>query len=306
MSETVQKNSLRAWLLASRPKTLSGALVPVILSGALLWRNPDVPFSFALLLLCLAFAALMQIAANLINDLVDYLKGSDREDRLGPERACQMGWISPSAMKKGIAVCILLSSIAGLTMLFIAAGRMPYHGWELILTGAACFIFAFLYTTHMSYLGLGDLLVVIFFGLVPVVMTWYVQAGGVSPSSLVLGFLTGIMTDTLLLVNNIRDINEDRKSGKKTLVVRTGLKASRVLYLMAGIIPILLLIPLFILEGIAMWKALIPGLTYLALHLLTTRKLCRLSGKALNGVLKENSRNMLIMGILLALTLAFL
>lgn len=306
MSETVRKNSLRAWLLASRPKTLSGALVPVILSGALLWRNPGVPFSFALLLLCLAFAALMQIAANLINDLVDYLKGSDREDRLGPERACQMGWISPSAMKKSIAVCILLSSIAGLTMLFIAAGRMPYHGWELILTGAACFIFAFLYTTHMSYLGLGDLLVVIFFGLVPVVMTWYVQAGGVSPSSLVLGFLTGIMTDTLLLVNNIRDINEDRKSGKKTLVVRTGLKASRVLYLMAGIIPILLLIPLFILEGIAMWKALIPGLTYLALHLLTTRKLCRLSGKALNGVLKENSRNMLIMGILLAMTLAFL
>ena len=123
MSETVQKNSLRAWLLASRPKTLSGALVPVILSGALLWRNPGVPFSFALLLLCLAFAALMQIAANLINDLYDYLKGTDREDRLGPERACAQGWITPEAMKIGIGVSIALSCLFGLVALLLSLAK---------------------------------------------------------------------------------------------------------------------------------------------------------------------------------------
>lgn len=306
MSENVRRNSLKAWMLASRPKTLSGALVPVILAGALVWRSTDVAFSVALFLLCLCFAGLMQIAANLINDLVDYLKGSDREDRLGPERACQMGWIIPSAMKKGILTVIFLAALSGVMMLLIAASRMPFHGWELVLTGAACFLFAFLYTTHLSYLGLGDVLVIVFFGLVPIAMTWYVQAGYVSASSLLLGLLCGIMTDTLLLVNNIRDINEDRKSGKRTLVVRTGLRAGQVLYLMCGVIPVLLLWPLFDMEGIALWKALIPGLVYLFLHVRTWKKLCSLSGKALNGVLKENSRNMLIMGILLSLTLALL
>lgn len=305
MSDPVKKNSLKAWILASRPQTLSGALVPVILSGALVWRSPQVTFSWSLFLLCLAFAALMQIAANMINDLVDYLKGSDREDRLGPERACQMGWISPGAMKKGIFLVIFLAALAGIMMLLTASSRMPLGGWELVATGAACFLFAALYTTHLSYLGLGDLLVVIFFGLVPVVMTWYVQAGYISSSSLLLGLLTGIMTDTLLLVNNIRDINEDRKSGKKTLVVRLGLKTSQILYLAAGIIPVLMLFPLYHMEGIALWKALVPGLVYLGLHLETAKKLQTLTGKALNGVLKENSRNMLIFGILLSLGLAF-
>ena len=107
--EEVKRNSLRAWILAARPKTLTGAITPVMIGSALAYM--DGHFQWLPALICCLFAGLMQIAANFINDLFDYLKGTDREDRLGPERACAQGWISPRAMRNGIIVTVLFAAV---------------------------------------------------------------------------------------------------------------------------------------------------------------------------------------------------
>ena len=146
----------RAWVLASRPKTLAAAAVPVLVGCALAYS--DGCFRWPEHCCASLFAFLMQIDANLINDLFDYLKGSDRGDRLGPRRACAEGWIAPRAMKRGILCTTLAACVAGL-------GLLRYGGPELIAVGAVCVLFAFLYTAGpypLAYHGWGDLLVVLF------------------------------------------------------------------------------------------------------------------------------------------------
>ena len=149
----IKQNSPYAWFLAARPKTLTGAIIPVLLGSALAFS--DGQFKTAPALLCALFACGMQIAANFINDLFDFLKGTDRTDRLGPERACAQGWITPGAMKVGIGVIVILSCISGLGLLYTSWGELPHGGWELIVLGVFCVIFAFLYTTPSSPIKVG-------------------------------------------------------------------------------------------------------------------------------------------------------
>ena len=217
----VKTNSLKAWFLAARPKTLTGAIAPVLVGAAFAFANcqlstvncqlSTVNCQFAL---CLLFAIFMQINANLINDYFDFKKGTDREDRLGPERACAQGWITPRAMQWGIAVMTFLSCCVGLAILLFNLQ------WELLLVGIFCVLFCFLYTTHLSYLGWGDLLVLIFFGFVPVVFTCYVMCpssfgeGWGGTSVLIASLAMGLATDNLLMVNNYRDRHQDKVSGK--------------------------------------------------------------------------------------------
>ena len=126
----IKQNSPYAWFLAARPKTLTGAIIPVLLGSALAFS--DGQFKTAPALLCALFACGMQIAANFINDLFDFQKGTDRrEDRLGPQRACAEGWITPAAMKTGIGIALTLSCLAGLAVLFTVWGQLPHGGWEL-------------------------------------------------------------------------------------------------------------------------------------------------------------------------------
>ena len=189
----IKRNSLQAWILAARPKTLTGAVTPVLIGTAL--AAMDGHFEWLPALICCVFASLMQIAANFINDLFDFLKGTDREDRLGPERACAQGWISLQAMKTGIIVTVTLACLIGCTLLF-------YAGWELIIVGVLCVLFAFLYTTGpypLSYNGWGDVLVIIFFGFVPVGGTYYVQALTWTPDVTVASLVCGLLIDTLLV-----------------------------------------------------------------------------------------------------------
>ena len=171
--KAITTNSFYAWILAARPKTLTGAVIPVLIGSSLAFA--DGKFDIIPALLCVLFACGMQIAANFINDLYDYLKGSDRADRLGPERACAQGWITPIAMKRGIAGTLIFSCLMGCALLQQCWGRLPHGGWELILLGLLCVIFAFLYTTILSYQGWGDLLVLVFFGFIPVGGT-YIRA----------------------------------------------------------------------------------------------------------------------------------
>ncbi|MDO4736414.1 MAG: 1,4-dihydroxy-2-naphthoate octaprenyltransferase, partial [Bacteroidia bacterium] len=160
------QSSIYKWFLACRPKTLSGAIIPVMVASACAYS--DNILNWQISLLCILFACGMQISSNLINDLFDFLKGTDRQDRLGPKRACAQGWISVSAMKKGIAISIALSVIVGLGILYLAAGYVKYCGIELVAVGALCVLFAYLYTSILSYKGAGDILVLVFFGIVPV------------------------------------------------------------------------------------------------------------------------------------------
>lgn len=290
--EKVIPNSGRAWLLAARPKTLSAALIPVFAATALAYAKGCLDWRPALL--CVAFASLMQIAANFINDLYDYLKGTDRSDRLGPERACAQGWISPRAMRWGIGLVLAAACAAGLCLL-------PFGGWWLVGLGAACLVFAFLYTTLLSYCGLGDVLVWVFFGLVPVVGTYYVQARSLCPEVWWLSAACGLVVDTLLVLNNYRDRDTDRKAGKRTLVAVMGEPFGRYFYLLQGVAGYVC-VALLAYYG-HMWAAILP-LFYLLPHYLTWRKMIQIyQGRELNRVLGFTSRNMLTFAALVVVAL---
>lgn len=176
----VTVNSGKAFLLAARPKTLSGAAVPVMIGVALAihdmgwerfltpvagdwYRMPLVPA-----LLCFLFAMVMQVDANFVNDYFDCVRGKDdRETRLGPKRACTEGWVTLPAMRRCLVVTTALACLVGLPL-------VCFGGWEMVLVGAACVLFCFLYTTLLAQHGMGDVLVLLFFGLVPVCLTYYV------------------------------------------------------------------------------------------------------------------------------------
>lgn len=305
----IKKNSAKAWFLAARPKTLTGAMIPVFLGGAMAYREGA--RQWELWVCCLLFACLMQVVANFINDYFDFRKGTDREDRLGPERACAQGWITPEAMKKGIAVTIVLACLVGQLAVAMSYQQLPWKGWEFILLGSVCVVFAFLYTTRLSYLGWGDLLVLVFFGFVPVCGTYYLLTLHITLNAILLSIIAGIAIDALLMINNYRDREQDRISGKRTIVVRFGEKCGRYAYLLIGVVVTLLI-------GYLCWRTLLNDgnslryvflalqLVYPLLHFLTWRKMVRIfSGKALNKILGETSRNMFLMAILLSLALLF-
>ena len=288
----MKQNSPKAWILAARPKTLSAALIPVVLASALAASQGK--FSLAPAVLCVLFATFMQIAANFINDLFDFLKKTDRDDRLGPERACQQGWITPCAMRWGIAATLAVACACGLCLL-------PYGGWMLVGIGAACVVFAFLYTTLLSYCGFGDVLVWVFFGFVPVAGTYYVEAGGFCLEVWLLSAACGLLIDTLLVLNNYRDREQDRLSGKRTLVVALGERFGSLFYLLQGVAAYVL-VAFMSLEG-NLWLAILPML-YLLPHYLTWRKMTQIrEGRALNRILGFTSRNMLTFALLTAMAL---
>ena len=283
---------LKYWILAARPKTLTAALIPVLTATALAYSEGKGAWLPALL--CCLFAAIMQIAANFINDLFDYKKGTDREDRLGPKRACAQGWIDPKAMQRGTIITLALACVIGCCLL-------PFGGWVLIGIGVACVVFAFLYTTLLSYMGCGDLLVWVFFGFVPVCGTYYVQALTLTPSVWWLSVASGLVTDTLLVLNNYRDREQDALSGKRTLIVALGERFGAYFYLLQGVAGYVCVAMLAFYGH--MWAAILP-LFYLLPHFLTWRKMVNIyRGRELNRILGFTSRNMQTLALLVVLSL---
>lgn len=296
--EQIKVNSSSAWIKAFRLKTLSGAAVPVVIAGALAYneiKESTEVFQWGIFLLALLFALLMQIDANLINDYFDFKKGSDREDRLGPKRACAQGWITPKAMKTGIVIVTIVCCLVGLPLALIADLR-------LILIGTACIAFAFLYTTHLSYMGLGDILVLIFFGVVPIGFTFYLLSSGIwTWHTTALGIACGFAIDTLLIINNYRDFEQDKLSGKKTLIVKFGPKFGIVLYTFS--ILICTLLTMFTISDIKSFRHALPILFFLIRSLHTNRKMAKTQGSELNKLLGETSSNILLYGILTTISL---
>lgn len=295
----IRQNSLLAWVLAARPKTLTGAAVPVMIGMALAYTDftPDTDgtFSTAAAILCFLFAFIMQIDANFINDFFDCLKGADEsETRLGPLRACSQGWVSLKAMRYAIALTTCLACAFGLPLVF-------YGGLEMILVGAVCVLFCFLYTTHLAQMGLGDILVIAFFGIVPVCVSYYIQIHTFTWQVFIASVACGLVIDGLLIVNNFRDRDNDRDNGKNTIVVRFGARAGSYAYLFTGITAFLL-DTIFWLNG--HFTAFILPLTYLVLHFFTYLKMVHTDhGKALNICLGETARNIFIYGLTVTLGL---
>lgn len=295
----VKTNSVKAWLLATRPKTLSAAAVPVMIGTAFAWRNTSEQFNWIPAILCLLFAWIMQIDSNLVNDYFDFKKGNDDETRLGPKRACSEGWITSDAMVWGILITTLLGCMTGIPLIL-------YGGLEMVMVGIACVVFCFLYTTLFSYHGLGDFLVLLFFGIIPVCCTYYVcmplhqqiPTGEVIASSIA----CGLAIDALLIVNNYRDIDNDRSNGKITLAVRLGESKTRRLYesigyIAAGIMIILVFFDLYQTDKFIPTYAIY--LIYIILHRQSYQEMKRINkGAKLNQVLGLTARNILVFGIL--------
>lgn len=309
----IRTNHLKAWGLAARSKTLSAAAVPVLIGvafaihrmGWLTFVTPQTtrlgieasPFVAAIL--CLLFAFAMQIDANFVNDYFDCTKGSDdKATRLGPKRACTEGWITLGAMRWGIAVTTVVSCLIGLPLIF-------FGGWNMVLVGLACVVFCFLYTTLLSYHGLGDVLVLVFFGIVPVCLTYYVtmpcSLQGICSDIVLLSVACGLVIDTLLVVNNYRDIDNDQKANKITLIVKIGRHNAERLYENLGFVGIVLVMLLNIGVNAPLWHialSIVCLIPYSILHQKTYIKMKTVrEGKALNVVLGETARNIFIFGI---------
>ena len=300
-NKTIKTNSAKAWLLAARPKTLTSAAVPVLLGAMSAYLKAGNEIRLLPIVFCFLFAFVMQIDANFVNDYFDFRKGNDNEKRLGPKRACAQGWITPAKMKCALYLTTLLACLIGLPLIF-------FGGWITILVGLVCVVFCFLYTTHLSYKGMGDVLVLVFFGLVPVYGTYLLalphSALSFSAEPFALALACGFVIDTLLIVNNFRDIENDIEAGKRTLAVRLGLERTLWLYLFVGLFAILLSGFAFILAG--HYFAFAFSLCYIPLHIKTfnTMKAIR-KGKALNKVLGKTAANITVYGVATAIGMLF-
>ena len=216
---------IRPWILASRPKTLPAAAAPVLIAAAL--AESDGVFALVPALLALSFALLIQIGTNFANDYGDFVKGADTPERKGPTRAVASGLVSAKAMLRASAMAFSAAFLIGCFLL-------PYGGWPLVFVGALSILCGIGYTCGpwpFAYNGLADLLVLVFFGIVAVTMTYFVQAGHFTLAAFLASLAPGALSVNILVVNNYRDHDTDKKVFKKTLVVRFGKKAGAREYL---------------------------------------------------------------------------
>jgi 1,4-dihydroxy-2-naphthoate octaprenyltransferase len=289
-------STLEAWILATRPKTLPAAVAPVCVGSAMAFA--DQRFAFLPAVAALAVALLLQIGVNLANDYFDYVKGIDTRERLGPARVSQSGLI-PSATVRGAMISILLLAlIPGLYLAFIG-------GWAVIIIGIASIIAALAYSGGpfpLASHGLGDLFVFIFFGLVAVCGTYYVQALRLTPLAVMMGCIVGLMISAILVVNNLRDIHTDRRAGKRTLAVILGKRASKIEYTLLHACAYVLPIIIWLLNFAGAW-ILLPVLT-IPLAVALGRGVWKSSGGTeLNLTLAKTAALALVFSLLLSVGL---
>lgn len=275
--------------LRTLPVSIAGVLAGI--SCAIAMGN----FKFVPALLCLLFAVLAQIASNFANEYYDYKKGVDRKGREGFRRGVTEGDISPTAMKHATYGTLLAAACVGLLMLF-------YGSWWLVPVGACIGLFALAYSAGpypLSHHGLGDVAVVVFFGVVPVTLTCFLQQGswvGIG-CSLPMSLAVGMMAANVLIVNNYRDMEDDLAVGKNTTVVIYGRKAMGKAYLLSGIIASVIAAA----ASAAYDIVLMAPAAYAILHVTTWKRLVARSGAALNPILGETAKNLLVFTVLLLL-----
>lgn len=277
-------------MLAIRPRTLPAAAAGVVMGSALAWR--DGFFRLDAALACLLTALLLQIGSNLANDVFDFERGTDTPERLGPVRVTQAGLLTPSQVKYGMGVVFGLAALFGLYLAWLG-------GWLVIIIGLAAMLSAIAYTGGpfpLGYYGLGDLFVFIFFGLASVAGTYYVQTGSVSPAAWWMTIPPGLIVTAILVVNNLRDLENDRKAGKRTLAVILGERTTKIEYLFCMIAAYLVL-PLAASMGVIPWSALLAWLS-LPLALRATRLVFTQRGRPLNAALAGTGQTALLFSVL--------
>lgn len=283
---------IRKWIEAMRLRTIPVSVAGVLTGTAIaIWQRN---FSAVPAVLCLVFAIAAQIASNFANEYYDFKNGMDRKGREGFRRGVTEGDITPQAMKNATYGMLSLAALTGCGLLFIG-------GWWLLPVGICILSAALAYSTGpypLSHHGLGDITVVIFFGVVPVTLTCWLQTGEWTQMAVLLpaSVTIGLLAANVLIVNNYRDMDDDRSVGKRTTVVIFGRRIMGMVYLMSGILAMVLMLP-FWLKLPALTLA-IP-LFYLLLHINTWRTLVRSTGAALNPVLGATARNLLIFSLML-------
>lgn len=290
-----ESSRIGIWLLAIRPKTLPAAVSPVLVGTAAAVAHK----SFAPLpaIAALLGALLLQIAVNLANDYFDFKKGIDRPDRLGPVRVTQSGLISPSGVKAGLSVTIGLAVLCGLYLIYAA-------GLPVLAVGLASILAALAYSGGpypLASHGLGDLFVFIFFGLIAVCGTYYVQALKVIWPVFFISIPEGLLITSILVVNNLRDIDTDGKGGKNTLAVRLGKKGTRIEYIVLVAVSYLIPVILLLTGVFSPWVLL--TLLSLPMAIKYTRFICTESGEVLNDALAGTAKLALVFSLLLSIGL---
>jgi len=240
----------RIWLAAARPRTLPAAVAPVLVGSGLAWR--DGGFDARAAGLCLGFALLVQIGTNFSNDYFDFVKGADTSARVGPRRAVAAGLVSPAAMRGAMWGVFAAAFLCGL-------GLIAWGGPWLLVVGVVSILSGLAYTGGpwpLGYHGLGDVFVFLFFGLVAVGATYFVQTGHLVTDAVLAAIPVGLLTANILVANNYRDADTDAAAGKRTLVVRFGRPAARGQYAGSLIVAIGLMPVLLALRDHCAWRLL--------------------------------------------------
>lgn len=286
----MSKVSFKYWIKAARPKTLLVSLAPVIMSVA--FASIFVKINWLPATICLVFAVMAQILSNFVNDYADGIKGADNE-RLGPQRMVASGFISPSQMRYGIIVWGILTFLLGCTLLY-------WGGWILLPFGVAILLCALAYSYGpfpLSRHALGDVAVVLFYGIAPVVLTFFIQTGLVNKQIIIAGTAIGIVANNLLIVNNYRDAEQDAENGKKTTVTIFGKRFMQGVYFLNPIIAVVLMCLIF---NTTILLYLIPFLIY---SIFVDIKFSKSKGMALNKLIGMSSLEAIIFALSITLYL---
>jgi 1,4-dihydroxy-2-naphthoate polyprenyltransferase len=284
---------LRLWIVASRPRTLPAAIAPVLVGTALAISEDEFrPFAFAAALIGSVF---IQIGTNLANDYSDARRGADTEDRLGPVRVTAGGLMPPQRVLTGTYVAFAVAVAAGSYLAVVA-------GPEMLAVGVVSIAAGVLYTggpRPYGYAGLGEVFVFLFFGLVAVAGSYYVQTDELTWESVALAVPVGLLAAAILVVNNVRDIDTDRRAGKRTLAVKLGRDRARVLF--GAMLKVAFAVPIAIppAGGLSWWVLLALASLPLVPPLWTTVS-TRTDGPSLNGALAGTGRLLAVFSLLLS------
>ena len=289
----VPSSSLLVWWTAIRPRTLSMGAVPVLLGSALAWADGAAPL-WAVFVATLACALLIQIGTNLHNDVADFERGADRADRVGPLRVTAAGWATPRSVRLAAAVSFGLAFVLGLYLVW-------QGGWPILAIGVTSLLAGWAYSggKHpISHSPLGELFVLVFFGLLAVAGSHWLQSGSAPLPAWLGGAVVGLPAAAVLLVNNYRDRDADLRNGRQTLAARLGDDGARSAF------AIMVLLPFALASAVAWWGHTGALLALLALPYalkLIPRLRRRASGAQLNGLLGATAKLGLILGLLLSI-----
>lgn len=279
-----------------RPETLPVSMAPVIMAAALAF--PTDKFQFLPFLLCLIFAVLAQITSNFVNDYADFKNNGDDSERIGPERMVASGKIKSRDMMTAFIVTVSFAFLVGLSLIY-------WGGWILFPFGIMIIIVAFAYSLGpfpLSYNGLGDVAVILFYGMIPVTFTYYILTGSFTLTVIIAGFSIGIVVDELMIVNNYRDVEQDASHNKKTTVVLFGKKFMKVIFLLNPFVAVFL--GFYFMKDfcdIKIWEiVVIPFLIY---SLIVVMKFNKSEGKQFNRLIGMASLEAVLFSLIVTLVI---